>query len=232
MPAHDPIEIRLPDRVIDHADERAAFFFVSNLSSVGSASYDRWVISPQNPPNRFVAADVRAINTTMMARTGYGHWAEFTGSTAPLAWLQALERSWDLFTMDDQAWAVAQCEPRILAALTAVMAPYRTTSITTKILHIKRPSLVPICDSYVCAMVGGRAGNATDTTKLIMRVRDIGRANLDALTEISRRLKSIGIERTLVRILDSLLWSGYRERGPEAEFGRLLVRYRGGRLFF
>lgn len=232
MSAHDSIEIRLADRLIDHADERAAFFFVANLSSVGSSSYDRRVASAQNPPDRFAQEDIRAINTTMMARTGYGHWAEFTHSTDPLAWLQALEPSWDLFTMDDGAWVAAQCEARILAALTAVMAPYRTTSITTKLLHLKRPKLIPICDSYVCAMVGKRAGSAADTAKLIMKVRDIGQANLAALMEISKRLTSIGIDRTLVRILDSLLWSGFQERGPDAEFGRWLVRYHGGRLFF
>lgn len=134
--------------------------------------------------------------------------------------------------MDDEAWAKAQCETRILAGLTAVMAPYRTTSISTKLLHLKRPRLIPICDSYVCAMVGRRAGNAADTVKLIMTVREIGRVNIDALVEISTRLTSIGIDRTLVRILDALLWSGFRERGPEPEFGRWLVRNHGGRLFF
>jgi hypothetical protein len=36
MPTHDPIKIHLPNRVIDHADERAAFFFLSNLEPVRS----------------------------------------------------------------------------------------------------------------------------------------------------------------------------------------------------
>jgi Family of unknown function (DUF6308) len=90
------------------------------------------------------------------------------------------------------------------------MGPYRTTSITTKLLHLKRPNLIPICDSYVCSMVGKRAGNATGTTSLIMAVREIGCANLDALAEISQRLRSIGINRTL-----SAFWipsSGLRSR--------------------
>ncbi len=98
--------------------------FLSNISSVGAAAYDRRVTSAQNPPDQFEVADVRAINTTMMARTQYVHWAQYTESARPLGWLQALDRSWDLFAMDDEAWRAAQCEQRILAALTALMAPY------------------------------------------------------------------------------------------------------------
>lgn len=226
------VDIRFDNHVIDHADERAAFFFISNLSSVRSNSYDRWIADPENPADRFIEKDVQVINATMMARTGYRHWEEFTSSAVPLPWLQALDPSWNLFSMDDDAWEAAECEPRIRDALTGIMAQYRTTSISTKILHAKRSHLIPICDSYVCAMVGMSAGNAGKTTKLIMRVRDIGRANLDALTEISERLKGIGIERSLVRILDALLWSGYLENGPDKEFMRVLTSYRGGRLFF
>lgn len=95
MPTNDSIEIRLPNRVIDHADERAAFFFVSNISSVGASAYDRRVVSPENPADHFQVADVRALNSTMMARTQYAHWAEFTESAVPPAWLQALDASWD-----------------------------------------------------------------------------------------------------------------------------------------
>jgi Family of unknown function (DUF6308) len=226
------VEIQLPNRVIDHADERAAFFFVSNISSVGSSAYDRRVASPENPPDRIEEADIRAVNQTMMVRTQYVPWTQFTGSAAPLPWLQQLELDWNLFTLDDDAWAANGCEGDILNALAGVMAPYRTTSITTKVLHIKRPHLIPICDSYVVGMVGGRSGDAKTTTELIGRVREIGRQNLPALEEIERRLTTIGIERSLVRILDSLLWSGYQDESTEAEFGRWLVKWHNGRLFF
>src|SRR2546430_11492903 len=105
MPNHSPVEIRLPDHVIDHADERAAFFFVSNISSAGRKAYDSWVRCPQNPPDRFVRSDISAINTTMLARTAYKHWEQFTDSAEPLGWLQELAVSWDLFRMDEEAWA-------------------------------------------------------------------------------------------------------------------------------
>jgi hypothetical protein len=216
--------------VIDHADERAAFFFLSNLSSVGSSAYDRWIVSSQNCRDGFTEADIRVMNTTMTARTAYQHWTTLTGSAAATRWLQELDASWELFTMADDTWEV--CQARILDALTAVMAPYRTTAIVTKLLHIKRPKLIPVCDSYVCAMIGRRARTAADATKLIGDVREVGRVNIDALVEISARLTSIGIDRTLVRILDALLWSCYQTAGPYAEFGPWLTRWHAGRLFF
>ena len=230
MPAS--ITIQLPRRVIDYADERAAFFFMSNLSSVGASGFDRRVTSPQNELDRIQIADIYAINSTMMARTGYAHWTQFTGVAGPLSWLQHLDTSWNLLTMEDTAWTSSDCAARILAALQVVMGPYRTTSITTKLLHLKRPNLLPVCDSYVCAMLGEKSGGPAQTMRLITAVRDVGRFNLGALTEISKRLKSIGIDRTLVRILDSLLWSAYPDSGPDAEFARWLVQWHQGRLFF
>ena len=67
--------------MIDHADERAAFFFISGISSVGTNGYDGRVASPQNPPDHFEVADIRTINTTMMARTSYEHHPSFAGGT-------------------------------------------------------------------------------------------------------------------------------------------------------
>jgi hypothetical protein len=61
----------------------------------------------------------------MRARTAHKHWEQFTGSAGPLGWLQELSASWDLFSMNDEAWTAAQCEVRILAALTAVMPAFR-----------------------------------------------------------------------------------------------------------
>jgi uncharacterized protein DUF6308 len=150
----------------------------SDISSVGPGAYDQRVASPDNSPNQFEVADVRAINTTMMARTQYVHWEVFTKSTKPLPWLSELDRTWDLFEMDEGAWGAADCEAKILAALSEIMALYRTTSISTKILHIKRPRLIPICDSYVTGMIGGRAGGPSATMKLIVDVRAVGRRTL------------------------------------------------------
>ena len=51
-----------------------------------------------------------------------------------------------------------------------------------------------------------------------MHLRRQGQANLESLLEIQARLSEIGIERTLVRILDALLWMRGNERGEYVVF--------------
>ena len=87
--------------------------------------------------------------------------------------------------------------------------------MVTKVLHIKRPSLVPILDSFVERQLG--ASPAVPTPVLLAHVRAQGRRNLDALQAIQATLKGAGIERSLVRILDALLWS----TDPASELGAI-----------
>ena len=226
------IEINLYNRTITHADERTAFFFIADLSSVDAKGYDRRVLSPDNPPNTITGDDITCVNTTMMARTPRHAWKPFIDSKDTLSWLTALDPSWDLLEMDDGAWSGSGCEGRLEAAFKALMGPFRTTAVTTKVLALKRPKLIPICDSFVSDMVGGKPGDYHAKTDLILEVRKVGRDNLAALQEIDGRLRTIGIKRTLVRILDGLLWSEYMDAGRYAEFGKWLIQYRSGRLFF
>jgi hypothetical protein len=81
--------------------------------------------------------------------------------------------------------------------------------VITKVLHIKRPQLIPVLDSLVAEQIGARAGEDLSTwVETVERVRAVGRANLDELRAIQEHLRSNGIsDRTLVRILDALLWT-------------------------
>ena len=79
----------------------------------------------------------------------------------------------------------------------------------TKVPHIKRPRLIPVMDSVVLEQVGARISDdvATWVTAVGM-VRTIGRANATELRAIRRHLNAQGIaDRSLVRILDALLWT-------------------------
>ena len=78
--------------------------------------------------------------------------------------------------------------------------------MVTKLLHIKRPRLIPICDSFVAATMEKRAWDAESTASLILAIREAGRSNVEVLKTISSRLESIGFLRPLVRILDVLRW--------------------------
>lgn len=227
--------IRLPTgRVIRFADEKAALFFITDVSAIGAASYDTWVRSKENLKNAFTAADLRAINTTMRARTAAKHWTAFT-KREELPWLAALHQEWDLIETSDEEWRASGCEERLLHALRQLDGPYRRASVMTKLLHMKRPRLVPICDSYVAKSMGRTAWDAESTASLILALRETGRTNIDGLREISSRLASIGFDRSLVRILDVLLWfdAPYGGTpGPYGLFEEWLVEHRSGRLFF
>lgn len=224
------VRVELPDRVIDHADERAAFFFATNISSVGANAYDA---RTGTEPDSFTEDDLTLINRTMMARTAHKHWTDFTGASGQeLAWLQALRPDWDLIAMSGEEWSAANCERHITTALEQMMGRYRRAATVTKLLHLKRPRLIPICDSYVASILGHNPLDVPRASQLIAAVRDVGRDNRAALEEVSARLRSLGIERSLIRILDALLWSSYRPGGAEIEFDRLLHEHYPNGFFF
>jgi hypothetical protein len=92
----------------------------------------------------------------------------------------------------------------------------RGLATATKMLHLKRPALVPICDSYTTAMLGiPLKPNATKHERVQAGVMacDLSRAaarhNRDRLEAVSGYLVEQGFERTPVRILDVLLWVSY-----------------------
>jgi hypothetical protein len=96
--------------------------------------------------------------------------------------------------------------------------PYIRRAVATKMLYLKRPALMPVLDSLVVAQLGGPSDESVaETVRMIEHVRAEGRANLETLLSIRRLLAARGLERTLVRILDALLWSTH----PEAWMGQL-----------
>ena len=193
---------------IDHADQFAEFFFRTNASSVGPKAYDTWVLTGTTP-NRITVDDVAAANRTMAARTPYKYWTKFTDVDADEPWLAELDPEWDLFAMPEMEWLRHVVHRSLGEAFKEVMGPYRGPAGTTKVLHIKRPRLIPVCDSYVAGVMGVRFGDEVkwqDLLRLVMHVRKQGQANLDALLTIQQRLGKAGVNRSLVRILDALLW--------------------------
>lgn len=204
-----------------HAEKVAALLFSFDPSSASPQSYDAWVIGgARRQPNRFTADDLRAMNRTMAARSPHRAWEELLDRDLP--WLAALSLDWDLVLMPDDEWVKA--EPVVWDALTAVIGPYRNLSVATKMLHLKRPFLIPVCDSFVQDLLFGKvpsqvdiAGAAAVGRTLVRHVRGEARRNLGGLVAIQRYLSSLGIDRSLVRILDLLLWASH----PQAMWHRL-----------
>jgi hypothetical protein len=206
---------------IHHAGELAEFFFRANASSVGPNAYDACVLKGLDP-NRITSDDISAVNQTMAARTPYKYWTAFTGATVDEPWLSALDPQWDLYAMPEKDWLRHVVHTHLDVAFKAVIGPYRGPAVTTKVLHIKRPRLIPVCDSYVARTMGVALLDSAGLLKLVMHLHEQGQANLEALLAIQGRLSEVGIERTLVRILDALLWMRGNDRGEYAVFSEWL----------
>lgn len=203
---------------IDYAGELAEYFFRTNASSTSPKAYAAWVLKEADP-DRITVGDVVAVNGTMAARTPHKHWTSFTDAETDEPWLAVLDPEWDLYAMPEKEWLQHVVHRPLGEAFKAIMGPYRRPAVVTKVLHIKRPRLIPICDSYVASAMGvtfGDEANWRDLLNLVMHLRRQGQTNLDSLVAIQERLRKAGIERSLVRILDALLWMRGDVNGPNA----------------
>lgn len=174
-------------------------------------SYDAWIDATQVDPlrrDRIVDGDITVVNTTMAARTSHEAWAPVIAAD-DWSWLVALDHAWDLFEMPDEDWAGAQVADLLRVAFAAVQRRGLQITVITKVLHIKRPNLIPVLDSLVIGQVGGRSSEDVRVwVAIIEHIRRVGLANLPGLRAIRAHLLAAGLqERSLVRILDSLLWT-------------------------
>lgn len=191
-----------PTLVIEQADAFAYAFFATDASSVGFGAYDG--LSGKGVPNRVTTEDIVAINTTMRARSPHEAWEVLTNAKGELLWLAAIPLAFELFGASDAQWKVVRLYAE--QAFAATIAPYRNLSVATKVLHLKRPRLFPVLDSFVIQQLG--AGGRSPI-EVLDHVRRIGRDNADALKVIAKNLSEVGHQRSRVRILDALLWSSH-----------------------
>lgn len=188
------------------AEKIALAFFKRDLSSVGGDSYDAYATSAANPRDCFVRADVEKINKSMRARSAYGLWDDLMNRR--LDWLVDVQASWDLVEMSDEEWQRNKCQLRIRKAIESMLTTGRNIAVITKALHLKRPRLIPICDNLVQQVLGTSVSGADEASQLIGHIRAQAQRNRCELQEIQTSLKSAApdLERSLVRILDGVLW--------------------------
>jgi hypothetical protein len=217
-PEHLPIVVRRidggPSVVVEDASLLAHAFFTSDPSSVGPKAYDQH--AGRGDLNRITTDDVRTINQTMRARSRHTAWETLT-SAGPLPWLAVLDPSWDLIELPDREWEQLGCTELLEAVFAAALGPYRNHAVASKVLHLKRPLLIPILDSLVVEQIGG--GERTPAIDLVLHVRAEGQRNRFALRQVQASLEESRIARPLVRILDVLLWSGHPAAGLKALTG-------------
>ena len=168
-----------PDLVIEGAQRLAERFFRLDPSAVGALSYDAATLTTAK--DRFEDVDITTLNRTMAARTGHSRWPDLLGAD-PSPILAALSHGWDLIRTPETSPAAA-----VGAAIDAMRAPYRDIAVVTKMLHLKRPALVPVLDSLVLQQLGARGRS---TVAIVTHAQAVGIANLPALEAIGAHLSA------------------------------------------
>ena len=196
--------------VIHHALQMAEVFFRVDPSAVGPNAYDQRVLV--SCPDRITEEDIHAINGTMAARSPLKAWQALIRA-GPVPWLAALDPSWDLLQLSDTEWGDLDVEQRLHAAFQAVFGPYRRLAVVTKVLYMKRPRLVPVCDSFVLHQLGappGTDGDPRRSAAVIGHLRREGQGNVDALVAIQDRLRrENGVYPSPLRIFEALIWQSH-----------------------
>jgi hypothetical protein len=198
--------------------------FVKSDESIG---YDRW--AEHSPPDRVVEQDIYVLNRFMRARTGHSHWEAVLADPAP-GWLHAISPRWDVVSTSERSWKNNQVSERLEAAFAALCGPYRGLSIVSKVLHLKRPRLVPLLDALVVEQLGlpistsatGPA-KARAAAQLIDHLAEQARANRVALIELQDELARDGINRSVVRLMDILIWAAHPAAGLRAPLERRIA---------
>lgn len=204
-----------PRLVIDEPLELARDFFTLDASSRGPNSFD--ARAGQGDPDRITEADVRAINTTMRARARHSAWEAEYAAVEPLPWLSAIGQDWDLIAFDNDVWKASDCTRIAAAAIKASTGKYRGIGVSTKVLHLKRPRIFPVLDSLVLEQIGA---TSQSVEAMLDHLRGVGRENIASPKRIQRELADQDIERTLVRIMDGLLWASHPDAGLTPKLGR------------
>jgi len=89
---------------------------------------------------------------------------------------------------------------------------------TTKVLHKKRPQLIPIIDRhmvigwYYAGYSGPKKWGIDRMVEVTERIKEDMRRNRDPLQELQKELVKAGINLTRVRLFDVVLWEAYRGR--------------------
>lgn len=198
MPDGAAIIIRREDRetlLISGPLRLARAFFTGDPSSVGRGSFD--ALAGAGEPDAITLGDIIAINTSMRARSPHRSWADVIAGDA--GWLRSIPPDLDLLDLDDDDWAAVGGDHHLHAGLEAVLGPGRGLAVSTKVLHLKRPGLFPVLDSFVAQMLGVNVppdptpGQRIDIALGLARaVRREGRMNIEVLRSVRRDLLGEG----------------------------------------
>lgn len=189
--------------VIDDPTALAAVYFGPGVVGSRFAPYDE-AAAADTHCDQITDDDISVINRTFGARSPHKEWIRFTNDPKPLEALEAIGHDWSLLEMSQADWVGHHVADRIADVLDVLRGPHRNAAVLSKVLHLKRPALIPVLDSLIGQQVGWTLG--VPPIALIEHLRREGVANLEVLRAAQSHLRTLGVERTLVRIFDALLW--------------------------
>ena len=133
--------------IIERAELVAEVFFRLDASA-RPGGFDEYIVASRKVDDRIVKEDIDALNGTMRARSPVWAWSELM-ERGRLDWLVALGRDWNALAFDDARWRAMGCSEALAGAFEGIKGLYHGRAVATKLLHLKRPALVPVCDSFV-----------------------------------------------------------------------------------
>src|ERR1022692_1994741 len=180
------------------------------LSTGWSKVYDGYISTGESPPNRITDNDVNVVNRSMGTRSKRSLWEPLINA-GELTELLDLDPTWDLILMDDAEWNREHVRERVETAVAALVRPHIQIAAVTKVLHIKRPALVPVCDADVLGRLGvTEATAALAAGAVCVDLRREGRRLRGSLLELQDLVVSeLHQQISLVRILEVLVWKSH-----------------------
>lgn len=219
-PDRIPVVVTRLDRSrfrLRNADSMAMVFFKEDPSSrygLDKKGYDAWIAERAQDRDWLQTVtkdDIDIINgSNMHMRSPLHVWTQFL-SHGPLHWLQDIPSTTRLEHLEESDWV--RHGQAIQVAIETLIEPNGISIAgATKILHMKRPLLIPILDSYVGSVLQTskprkKTELASWSWRTIVQLRSILLENRDSMSTIQEILQREGIARSQVRILDALLWT-------------------------
>jgi len=193
------LQLPRPDIVVDNPLGALTELFELPLS----VEYDT---RGPGDPDLISRNDVALVNRTMGARSSYSNWARlFKRGSLPA--LRAIGSDVDVFLTSDREWAARHVLENLTSLFGLVVGRGIGIAVATKVLHLKRPRLIPVCDSYVLGLMGIPGQDAGSGVALVECLRSLRRQWTQPLEQLQRSLTSRGYDRSLARIADALMWS-------------------------
>jgi len=169
--------------------------------------------------NHITEADTTAANRLGARRPIEGVWQPVMDrhGNAIAERLEQVAPGWQLFEQNQEEWE-NEIKPAIKNLLEYCLHIHGLgIASTTKLLWVKRPHLIPICDSVILGnLVGGSANTVSRAMRGIDKIRAVGQATADALGEAQEHLARLSPENAYhnlprLRILEVLLWFHYEK---------------------